>query len=160
MRIGIYPGSFDPMTNGHLDLIKRSVNICDKLVVAIGINSTKEPLFSFEERKEMILECLDDIRDKVEVIALQGMIVDYCKDNNISLIVKGLRSTTDFEYELAIASANKKLAPGVETLFVMASDEYSSVSSSIVKEIASYKGDITFFVPQNVEKKIRQKFSI
>ncbi len=159
MRIGIYPGSFDPMTNGHLDLIKRAVNICDRLVIAVGVNSAKQPLFSFEERKELILECLEDIKDKVEVVALQGMIVDYCKENDISLIIKGLRSATDFEYELAIASANKKLAPNVETLFVMASDEFSSVSSSIVKEIARYNGDISFFVPPNVEKKIQQKFS-
>lgn len=158
MRIGIYPGSFDPLTYGHLDIIKRSIDICDKVIIAIAKNSDKKPLFTFQERIKIINNCCKDI-ENIEVIAFEGLLADYCKKNTISIIIRGLRSSTDFDYEYAIASANKKLAPQVETLLLMTSGEYSYISSNIVKEIASYHGDISSMVPPFAQEQIRQKYS-
>jgi len=158
MRIGIYPGSFDPLTYGHIDIIERSKELCDKLIIAIAINSAKKPLFSVEERIEIINNCCM-IKNNVEVVSFNSLLADYCKDNNVSFIIRGLRSTTDFEYEYTIAAANRKLAPEIETIFLVTKGENFFISSNIVKEIASYNGDVSALVPPFVEDKIHRKIS-
>ncbi len=158
MRIGIYPGSFDPLTNGHLDIIKRSRGICDRLVVAIAINRTKQPLFSVEERLEIINHCIKD-DSSIEVVSFEGLLIHFCRSRNIRYIIRGVRNMTDFEYEMTNASVNSKLAPEIETVFLMTRGEYSYISSKMVKEIASFKGDLTSLVPQFVNQKIQSKYS-
>ena len=158
MRIGIYPGSFDPLTNGHLDIIERSRGLCDKLVVAIAINRAKQPLFSVEERLEIINNYYKD-DSSIEVVSFEGLLVEFCKARNIDYIIRGVRNITDFEYEMANASVNSKLAPEIETIFLMTKGEYSFISSKMVKEIASFKGDLSSLVPPIVIKKVNQKYS-
>jgi pantetheine-phosphate adenylyltransferase len=157
MRIGIYPGSFDPLTNGHLDIIERSKKICDELIVAIACNSAKVPLFNAEERLEMIRKCCDI--PGVEMVAFEGLLVEYCKRKGINFIVRGLRAIVDFEYEYAIALMNKQLAPEVDTIFLMSRGDYSFVSSNMVKEVSSYGGDVSTLVPRFVNIKLKEKFS-
>lgn len=157
MQIGIYPGSFDPLTCGHLDIIKRATQLFDKLIVAIARNSEKFPLFAVEERLAMLQECCKDI-SKVEITSFDGLLAEYCKKNNINFIVRGLRAIVDFEYEYAIALMNKELAPSVETVFLMSKSEFSFVSSKMVKEVASYGGDIARLVPHFVSSKLKEKF--
>ena len=158
MRVGIYPGSFDPLTNGHLDIIERSRGICDKLVVAIAINRAKQPLFSVEERLEIINNYYKD-ESSIEVVSFEGLLVEFCRARNINYIIRGVRNITDFEYEMTNASVNNKLAPEIETLFLMTKGEYSFISSKMVKEIASFKGDLASLVPPIVIKKVNQKYS-
>jgi len=158
MRIGIYPGSFDPLTNGHLDIIERSKGLCDKLVVAIAINRAKQPLFTVEERLEIINNYYKD-DSSVEVVSFEGLLIDFCKARGINYIIRGVRNITDFEYEMANASVNNKLAPEIETIFLMTKGEYSFISSKMVKEIASFKGDLASLVPPIVIKKVNQKYS-
>lgn len=161
MRIGIYPGSFDPLTNGHLDIIERSKKICDKLIVAVARNSAKNALFSIDERLEILMKSCESCKDcDVEVVTFDGLLVDYCKRNGVDFMIRGLRAIVDFEYEYAIALMNKKLAPDIETIFMMARGEYSFVSSNMVKEVASYNGDVSTLVPQFVQKKLQDKFSV
>ncbi len=158
MRIGIYPGSFDPLTNGHLDIIERSRGLCDKLVVAIAINREKQPLFTVEERLEIInLKYKDD--SSIDVVSFSGLLVEFCKSQRIDYIIRGVRNITDFEYEMTNASVNNKLAPEIETIFLMTKGEYAFISSKMVKEIASYNGDLTSLVPQFVIQKIQKKYS-
>lgn len=159
MRIGIYPGSFDPLTYGHLDIIERATKICDKLIVGILVNSAKKSLFTFDERLEVVRHCCSEINSNIEVVSFGGLLVDFCRDNNISCIIRGLRAVSDFEYEITIASLNRRLAPGIETIFLMGKDENLFVSSSLVKEVAIYSGDISTLVPPYVAAKIRQKIS-
>jgi len=159
MRIGIYPGSFDPLTYGHLDIIERATRICDKLVVGILVNSAKKSLFTFEERLELVKRCCSEVNSNIEVVSFGGLLVDFCRDNKISCIIRGLRAVSDFEYEITIASLNRRLAPDVETIFLMGKDENLFVSSSLVKEVAIYNGDISTLVPPYVAAKIRQKIS-
>ena len=159
MRKGIFPGSFDPLTYGHLDIIERSIKLCDKLLIAIAINSSKSALFTIDERIDIIKNCCNTEYENIEIVTFNGLLADYCKENNISFIVRGLRSFTDFEYESSISVVNRKLAPEVETIFLMANGEKSYISSNIVKEIASYNGDISSLVPSFVEKKITKKSS-
>jgi len=158
MRIGIYPGSFDPLTNGHLDIIERSKQICDKLIIAVARNSEKRSLFTIEERLEILRECCTCYGDEVEIATFDGLLVDYCRERNISCIIRGLRAIVDFEYEYAIALMNRNLAPEVETIFLMARAEYTFLSSNIVKEVASYGGNISTLVPQFVQNKLTKKF--
>lgn len=157
MQIGIYPGSFDPLTCGHLDIIKRATQLFDKLIVAIARNNEKFPLFAVEERLAMLQECCKDI-SKVEITSFDGLLAEYCKKNDINFIVRGLRAIVDFEYEYAIALMNKELAPSVETVFLMSKSEFSFVSSKMVKEVASYGGDIARLVPHFVSSKLKEKF--
>lgn len=158
MLVGIYPGSFDPLTYGHLDIIERALNICDKLVVGILVNSSKGSLFSIEERVEIIKECCKDF-NTIEVISFGGLLVDYCKENGVNSIIRGLRAVSDFEYEITLASINRRLAPNVETIFLMGRDENLFISSSLVKEVARYHGDISTLVPPFVASRIQQNLN-
>ena len=158
MRIGIYPGSFDPLTYGHLDIIERATKICDRLIVGILVNSAKQSLFSLEERTECLEHCCK-VYTTVEVISFSGLLVDFCRQNDITCIIRGLRAVSDFEYEITRASINRRLAAEVETIFLMARDENLFVSSSLVKEVATYNGDISTLVPPYVASRIRQLVS-
>ena len=156
MTKAIYPGSFDPVTKGHVDVIKRAAKLFDHLVVGVLVNSSKNPLFSTEERVSMLMEIFSDY-DNIEIVSFNGLLVDYCHANNISTIVRGLRAVTDFEYELQIAQTNRVIAPDIDTVFLTTSLEYAYLSSSIVKELASYGCDIKPLVPENVVDKIFKK---
>lgn len=147
MRIGLYPGSFDPVTLGHLDIIKRSAAMLDELIIAVLNNSNKNPLFSVEERVQMLEMAVKDIKN-VKVKSFAGLTIDFAREQNANILVRGLRAITDFEYELQIAQTNHKLEPGVDTMFLTTSVEYSYLSSSIVKEIARYGGNIREFLPE------------
>ena len=146
------------MTNGHLDIIERSKGLCDKLVVAIAINRAKQPLFTAEERLEIINNYYKD-DSSIEVVSFEGLLVEFCRARSIDYIIRGVRNITDFEYEMANASVNNKLAPEIETIFLMTKGEYSFISSKMVKEIASFKGDLASLVPPIVIKKVNQKYS-
>ena len=157
MSIAVYPGSFDPVTYGHLDIIKRSISVFDKLVIGILLNSEKNPLFSMEERVEFLTEATKDM-ENVEVKSFSGLLVDFARENNADITVRGLRAVTDFEYELQIAQINNKLDSNLDTMFFTTSTEYAYLSSTIVREIASYHGDVSELVPPYVEQKLKQKF--
>jgi len=160
MRTGIFPGSFDPVTYGHLDIIKRAEHICDRLIVAIAKNSQKESLFSVEERLELLKLCCKEFSSFVEVVSFDGLLVDYCRANSVSFIIRGVRSVSDYEYENMNTAVNKKLAPEIETLYMIAGADAYLISSSIVREVASYHRDVSEFVPSIVSEKILQKFEV
>ena len=157
MKKAIYPGSFDPVTFGHLDIISRSAKMVDKLIIAVLINKSKSSLFSMEERVRMISEYVKEYKN-VEVHSFSGLTVDYAKEVGATMIVRGLRAVTDFEYELQLAQTNKVMAEDIDTLFLATNLKYSYLSSSIVKEIASYNGDISAFVPRKVEDAMKEKY--
>ena len=152
----IYPGSFDPVTYGHLDIIKRSADIVDELVVGVLYNKAKIPLFSVEERVKMLGEATKDLGN-VKIVPFEGLLIDFAKQMDAKVIVRGLRAITDFEYELQMAQTNRKLNPEVETLFMTTSLEYSYLSSTTVKEVASFEGDISQFVPEFIAEKVTDK---
>ena len=156
MLRAIYPGSFDPVTLGHMDIIKRSCKIVDELIVGVLNNNAKTPLFSVEERVNILKKATQDIPN-VEVRSFSGLAVDFAKECQAHTIVRGLRAITDFEYELQMTQTNHKLEPDVETLFLTTSIEYSFLSSTTVKEVAAFGGDITQFVPEVVVKEIEEK---
>ncbi|MGJ7044530.1 pantetheine-phosphate adenylyltransferase [Thermoanaerobacterium thermosulfurigenes] len=156
MNIAVYPGSFDPVTNGHLDVIKRAAKVFDKLIVAVLVNPSKTPMFSLEERVEMLKEVTADI-ENVEIDSFSGLLIEYLEKVNSKIIVKGLRMVSDFEYEFQMALINKKLNPEVETIFFMTSNKYGYLSSSIVKEVARFGGCLSDLVPDSVIEKILQK---
>ncbi|AGC67789.1 phosphopantetheine adenylyltransferase CoaD [Thermoclostridium stercorarium subsp. stercorarium DSM 8532] len=156
MRIFVYPGSFDPVTNGHLDIIDRASKLCDKLIVAVLINRSKSPAFTMEERVSFLKQVLQG-RNNVEVIPFSGLLVDFMKQQNATTVIKGLRAVSDFEYEFQMALLNKNLDPNIETLFMMTNIKYSYLSSSAVKEIASYGGDIRDLVPEQIVDQIYNK---
>jgi pantetheine-phosphate adenylyltransferase len=157
MPVAIYPGSFDPLTNGHLSLIQRGLQMFDKLIVAIAVNPKKTPLFTLEERRELIRAACPDPR--VEVDAFQGLLVEYAKQRQVNVLIRGLRAVSDFEYEFQLANMNRKLAPGIETVFMMTGEDYFYISSQLVREVASLGGDVTGMVPDNVLVKLRAKFA-
>ena len=157
MKIAIYPGSFDPVTFGHLDVISRSAKMVDKLIIGVLINNNKTPLFSTEDRVRMINELISEYPN-VEVHSFSGLTVDYAKKLGATMIVRGLRAVTDFEYELQLAQTNKVIAQDIDTLFLATNLKYSYLSSSTVKEIASFNGDISAFVPKLVETAMKKKF--
>lgn len=159
MRKAIYPGSFDPVTNGHLDIIERSSKMVDELVVGVLNNSAKNSLFSVEERVSMLKEMTKDLPN-VTVDSFDGLLVDYMEQIDATIIVRGLRAVTDFEYELQIAQTNHKVSPKVDTIFLTSSLEYAYLSSTIVKEFAAYGGDISNFVPEQLIEKIYAKYNI
>ena len=157
MKKAIYPGSFDPLTFGHLDMIERSASIVDELVVGVLNNSAKNSLFSLEERVSMIKEMTKDYPN-VTVTSFNGLLVDHMREIGATIIVRGLRAVTDFEYELQIAQTNHVQEPGIETIFLTTNLEYSYLSSTIVKEFASYGGDISKFVPAQFIDRIYEKY--
>lgn len=157
-RVAVVPGSFDPITNGHLDIISRSTRIFDKVYVCVLINSEKKSLFTKEEKIALIKEAIKDYPNVV-VDSFSGLLVDYAKQVKAHAIIRGLRAVSDFEYEMRITSMNRKLNEEVETYFIMTKNEYSFLSSSIVKEVAKYHGDISSLVPPGVAKALSGKFS-
>lgn len=156
MLKAIYPGSFDPVTNGHFDIIKRSAKIVDKLIVGVLNNNAKNPLFSVEERVKMLKEVTEDIGN-VEIVPFDGLLIDFARQQEAKLVIRGLRAITDFEYELQMSQTNHKLGPDVETMFLTTSIEYSYLSSTTVKEIAAFGGDISQFVPEAVAVELLDK---
>ena len=160
MSVAVYPGSFDPVTLGHLDIIERSAKIMDKVIVGVLKNNSKTPLFSVEERVNILKKATQDIPN-VEVRSFSGLAVDFAKECQAHTIVRGLRAITDFEYELQMAQTNRMLSHGkIDTVFLTTSLEYAYLSSTTVKEIASYHGDISKFVPESVIEKIYQKMEV
>ncbi len=156
MSIAVYPGTFDPMTFGHIDIITRAAVLFDKLVIGVLNNSAKTPLFSVEERVNILKKATNGIPN-VEVVSFEGLAVDFARQHSASVIVRGLRLITDFEYELQMAQTNRKLAPDVDTTFLYTSLQYSFLSSTTVKEVASFGGDISEFVPDFVADAIMEK---
>ena len=158
MKTAIYPGSFDPVTFGHLDIIKRASRMFDELIVAVMVNSAKTTLFSLDERVKMLQESVKNLPN-VRIEQISGLLIDYCKREDIHIVIKGLRAVTDFEYELQIAQVNKELSHNeVDTLFLTTSLEYSYLSSSVVKEIARYNGDVSPCVPGFVADELDKKY--
>ncbi|MGG4146106.1 pantetheine-phosphate adenylyltransferase [Paenibacillus algorifonticola] len=157
IRVAVYPGSFDPVTFGHLDIIRRSAKQFDHLIVAVLNNTIKNPLFSLEERKEMITELTSDLKN-VSVESFRDLLVRFMKSRNANVIVRGIRSVTDFEYELTLASTNRLLDEDIDTIFMMTDPKYSYLSSSIVKEIAQFQGAVSELVPPAVEKRLTEKY--
>jgi len=153
----IYPGSFDPITNGHLDLIVRGCSLFDKLIVAILRNETKQPLFSVEERTEMLREVVD-CYPNVAVDSFDGLLVDYAAENSATVLLRGIRAISDYEYELQMALMNRRLRPDIETVFMMASEAHSFISSRLVKEVFGLGGNIVGLVPPPVEVRLRKRF--
>ena len=154
----IYPGSFDPVTFGHLDIIGRSSKITDEVIVGVLCNKSKRPLFSVEERVKMLEEVTKDLPN-VKVVTFDGLLIDFANEMKANAIIRGLRAITDFEYELQMAQTNHKLSDSVETIFLTTNLNYSYLSSTIVKEVASFGGDISQFVPEVVMHKIKDKMS-
>ncbi|MCK4859778.1 MAG: pantetheine-phosphate adenylyltransferase [Candidatus Omnitrophica bacterium] len=154
----VYPGSFDPLTYGHLDLIKRASKIFDEVVVAVGNNLQKAPLFSLTKRVKLVKEAIKNLGN-VSLAQFDGLIIDYVKNKNIKTVIRGLRAISDFEYEFQMALTNRKLDADVETIFMMPDESYSYLSSKLIKEIANLGGDVSQFVPPFVEKELRKATS-
>jgi pantetheine-phosphate adenylyltransferase len=146
MKIALFPGSFDPVTKAHVDILKRSVPLFDRLIIGIGVNSTKQPFLSAELRQRMLQAVFAD-EPRIEVETYEGLTVDYCRKIGASYMIRGIRTVSDFEYEKAIAQMNHALAPDIESIFIVSKPGYSSISSTIVREIIKYNGDISQFVP-------------
>ena len=158
MKVAIYPGTFDPITKGHIDIIVRSIKFVDKLIIAVSNNNKKNTLFKINERVEMVKEVLQDEKiSNIEVDSFDVLLMTYAKKKNASIIIRGLRAVSDFEYEFQMTGMNYKLNPTIETIFLMSSDKYQLISSKLIKEINSLNGDISQFVPKAVEKKIIKK---
>ena len=155
-RIAVYPGSFDPLTNGHVDIILRGAHIFDKIVLALLVNVDKNPLFSLEDRVEITRKVFQEYPN-VEVDTFDGLLVDYAKRRDISVIVRGLRAISDFEYELQMALMNRRLSPETETVFMMPAEQYTYVSSRLVKEVFALGGSVSGLVPEVVEERLKKK---
>jgi len=157
-RNAIYPGSFDPLTNGHLSLIQRGLKIFDRLIVAVLNNPAKTPLFSVEERKTLIRGAVGE-DPRIEIDSFDSLLVDYAKKRNIHTVLRGLRAVSDFEYEFQLANVNRKLDPEFESVFVMTGEDYFYVTGFLVREVASFGGDVSGMVPANVAEGLRRKFA-
>ncbi len=156
-NIAVYPGTFDPITNGHIDLVERSLGIFDEVIIALAPNPKKIPLFTIEERIEMIKTATKGLRN-VKTDVFNGLLVNYAKKKKAKAIIRGLRAVSDFEYEFQMALMNRRLDSRIETVFLMPSEEYSYLTSTIIKEIAAFKGSVKGLVPKIVEDKLKKKF--
>lgn len=152
----IYPGSFDPVTNGHIDLIERASRIFNKVIVGVANNSQKTPLFSLDERMEMICQVTKKWKN-IEVEAFDGLVTEYARKKKVHVLIRGLRMISDFEYEFQMALTNRRLAPTIETVFLMPSENYSYLSSTLLKEAASLGADVSSFVPKSVEARLKER---
>ncbi len=155
-RTAIYPGSFDPLTNGHIAIIQRGLDIFDRLIVAVANNPQKRALFSAKERRTLIVDALEHEK-RIEVDAFDGLLVDYARKKGVPMVLRGLRAVSDFEYEFQLANMNRKLMPDLETVFVMTGEDYFFVSARLVREVATFGGDVSAFVPPNVLSQLRRK---
>jgi pantetheine-phosphate adenylyltransferase len=156
-RIAVYPGTFDPITNGHVDILKRSLALFDEVIIALATNPKKQPLFTSAERTEFIADAVD--RDpRVRYDAFDGLLIEYCAKHKASFIVRGLRALADFEYEFQLAHMNRRLGPKVDTVFFMTDERHHYVSSSLIKEVASFGGDVSGLVPASVEAALKEKY--
>lgn len=160
-KIAVYPGTFDPITNGHLDLIKRALQFFDKIILAIGENPAKKPLFTIEERIYLAQKALEEnnLEDLVEVAHFSGLLVDFAREKGASVIIRGLRAVSDFEYEMQLALMNRKLSNSIDTIFLMPSLRYIFLSSSIIKEAAKFGGQVDDLVPKIVAERLKEKFA-
>ena len=160
-RIGLYPGSFDPITNGHMDIIRRSLKVVDKLIVGIAVNVSKSEYFNTEERLQIIEEDIKNIglSDRIKIYSFEGLLMDYAKSIGANVIIRGLRAVSDFEYEFQMTGMNARLEPSIETVFLMSSENQHFISSKLVKEVFKFNGDISSFVSANVLNKMKNKLS-
>ncbi|MFQ5904330.1 MAG: pantetheine-phosphate adenylyltransferase [Candidatus Binatia bacterium] len=156
-KTALYPGTFDPVTNGHIDLIKRVRRIFDNLIVAVANNPEKEPLFSFEERRDFLQDVTKGL-ENIQIHSFDGLLVHYARENHVNVIIRGLRAVADFEYEYQMALMNRNLDDSIETVFMMPCEKYSFISSKLIKEVASLGGNVKAMVPDTVEKALKKKF--
>ena len=161
-RIGVYPGTFDPPTRGHLDIIERSLRVVDRLVVGVAVNAGKGPLFSLEERISMVEDELETMKNgdgsAIDIKPFDNLLVDFAADMGASVVIRGLRAVSDFEYEFQMVGMNSRLRPDIETVFLMAADKYQFISSRLVKEIGSMGGDVSEFVSSGVRERLNKRF--
>lgn len=159
-RIALYPGSFDPWTNGHLDILSRAVKMFDKIIVTVAVNNKKSAVFTGEERIQLIHDSIEkfDWAEQVEVIQFTGLLIDLARKKDVKVLLRGVRQISDFEYEFRMALANRRLAPEIDTVFLMPDEQLTFISATIVKEIASWGGDLSSFVPDNVAKALHKKY--
>ena len=161
-RTGVYPGTFDPVTSGHMEVVRRSLRLVDKLVIGPATNISKGPLFSLEERIEIINEDIADFpeadRSRVRIVPFDGLLIHFAREVQASMIIRGLRAVSDFEYEIQMANMNARMEPNVETIFLMASDRHQFIASSLVKDIARLGGDTSQFVSNKVFERLKRKF--
>ncbi len=160
-RVALYPGTFDPMTNGHMDIISRACKLCDRLVIGVAINRDKHPLFSLQERVDMVKEALENLKGpcELEIVPFEGLLVQFVETVGASMIIRGLRAVSDFEYEFQMVGMNQKLNPDIETVFLMADAQNQAIASRLVKEIAKLGGDVSPFVSAAVKRHLERKFS-
>lgn len=160
-RVALYPGTFDPMTNGHFDIIARASKLCDELVVGVAINRSKGPLFPLSERVEMVELALKDFDTdcKIRVVPFEGLLIKFVESQGASMVVRGLRAVSDFEYEFQMACMNDVLNPDIETVFLMADPQHQAIASRLVKEIARLGGDVTHFVSPEITKRLKDKYT-
>lgn len=158
-RVALYPGTFDPITNGHIDIIERGLTLFDRIIVTVAVNVQKTPLFSLEERCAMIRQCFKGMGNRVEIGYTDGLIVEYALKNNARIIIRGLRALSDFDYEFQLALMNRRLERSVETVFLMTGFRWIYISSSNIKNAARCKGNVTGLVPEHVERALQEKFA-
>ncbi len=161
-RVGLYPGTFDPLTNGHIDIIRRACKLVDRLVIGVAINADKGPLFTLDERVEMLaFECKQlGVATEIAIKPFETLLMSFAESVGAGIIIRGLRAVSDFEYEFAMVGMNQKLNPEIETVFLMADPTHQAVASRLVKEIARLQGSVAHFVPQDVERRLRAKFRV